>query len=266
MKERSTRRAANPKTNSPDLSTGRSLSEAQLAANQANAQLSTGPRSDTGKRVSSLNAVKTGLTGRTVLLPSDDAASYQQHVESFFRDHEPESDREYEVVQSLADTQWRLQRIPALEMAIFARGRVHFAEQFSEQDPHTAAALIDAETVIVYERQLRNLWIQERRLRRQYEDDLLELRRLTVNRDVFSTAPAKPVPPHVSKPAILPKNGFEFLKKVEDLGKRIDKLTPEQMETEMEALEPASTTKLKLRETETTYSLQPKASKRRRER
>jgi hypothetical protein len=237
VKAPSIRRAANPKTNSPDLSTGRSLSDAQLAANQANAQLSTGPRSDTGKRVSSLNAVKTGLTGRTVLLPSDEVAAYQQHVESFFRHHCPQGDREYEVVQSLADTQWRLQRIPALEMAIFARGRVHFAEQFAEQDPHTAAALIDAETAIVYERQFRNLWVQERRLRRQYEDDLFALRRLKVDREVFSTVPDKPVPPHVSKPKLLPKNGFEFLKKVEELGKRIDKLTPEEMETEMEALE-----------------------------
>ncbi|MGA8598820.1 MAG: hypothetical protein WB676_29225 [Bryobacteraceae bacterium] len=49
---------------------------AQIAANQANAQLSTGPTSETGKAKSSLNAVKTGLTGRTVLLPGDDAAIY----------------------------------------------------------------------------------------------------------------------------------------------------------------------------------------------
>src|SRR5947209_14033611 len=76
--------------------------DAQLAANRANSQLSTGPRSETGKRIASLNAVKTGLTGRTVLLPSDDAVAYQQHVQSFFEHHKPQSDREYEVVQSLA--------------------------------------------------------------------------------------------------------------------------------------------------------------------
>ena len=48
----------------------------QLAANQANSQLSTGPKTPEGKATSSLNAVKTGLTGRTVLLPGDDAAAY----------------------------------------------------------------------------------------------------------------------------------------------------------------------------------------------
>lgn len=197
------------------------ISTAQLAANRSNAQLSTGPRSETGKRVASLNAVKTGLTGRTVLLPSDDAAAYQQHVESFFRDHEPQDERQYEIVQSLADTRWRLDRIPALEMAILARGRVQFAEQFSEFDPHTAATLVDAETAIVYERQLRNLQLQERRLRRQYQDILLELHQLKSQR-IFRSSKHKPVPDQVAKPQILPANGFEFSKTQQDSSKRID--------------------------------------------
>ncbi|MBV8807686.1 MAG: hypothetical protein JO033_03345 [Acidobacteriaceae bacterium] len=51
--------------------------DAQIPANKKNAQLSTGPTSQTGKAKSSLNAVKTGLTSRTVLLPSDDAALYE---------------------------------------------------------------------------------------------------------------------------------------------------------------------------------------------
>ncbi|HEX4164888.1 MAG TPA: hypothetical protein VHZ55_05385, partial [Bryobacteraceae bacterium] len=41
------------------------VSEARLAANQANAQLSTGPRTEEGKARSSANAITTALTGRT---------------------------------------------------------------------------------------------------------------------------------------------------------------------------------------------------------
>jgi len=41
----------------------------QLAANRANAQLSAGPTSSEGNAKISHNALKTGLTGRTVLLP-----------------------------------------------------------------------------------------------------------------------------------------------------------------------------------------------------
>src|SRR4051794_40029450 len=47
------------------------ISPSQLAANRANAHLSTGPRTPEGKAKSCLNAVKTGLTGRTVLLPAE---------------------------------------------------------------------------------------------------------------------------------------------------------------------------------------------------
>ncbi|MBV9034055.1 MAG: hypothetical protein JO182_06140, partial [Acidobacteriaceae bacterium] len=89
-------------------------SERRLAANRANAQLSTGPRTDAGKAKSSLNAVKTGLTGRTVLLPNDEVAAYEAHIERFRKEFQPVGDQETHLVQSLADTQWRLDRIPNL--------------------------------------------------------------------------------------------------------------------------------------------------------
>jgi len=57
----------------------------QIEANRANSLLSTGPTSSAGKAKVAHNAVKTGLTGRTVLLPSDDVAAYQAHVERVFR-------------------------------------------------------------------------------------------------------------------------------------------------------------------------------------
>jgi len=56
------------------------MSKAQTTANRANAQHSTGPKSDEGKAKAALNAVKTGLTGRTILLPTDDTESYKEHV------------------------------------------------------------------------------------------------------------------------------------------------------------------------------------------
>jgi hypothetical protein len=40
-----------------------SATSSQIAANQANAQKSTGPTTAEGKQRSSLNALKTGLTG-----------------------------------------------------------------------------------------------------------------------------------------------------------------------------------------------------------
>jgi hypothetical protein len=157
-------------------------SAAQIAANQKNSQLSTGPTSQAGKAKSSLNAIKSGLTGQTVLLPGDDAALYQAHVSQFTEHYSPVGDEECKLVQSLADTEWRLLRIPALEMGIYAIGRLEFAGLFPNEDEAVRKHLIEAQVFLTYQRQLNNLSIQENRLRRQREKDTAALRELQEKR------------------------------------------------------------------------------------
>lgn len=165
-----------------DRAASSALTPAQLAANRANAQLSTGPTSKIGKAKSALNAVKTGLTGRTVLLPGDDSARYEAHVFQFMHRYEPSGEDERNLVQSLADTEWRLLRIPSLEMSIYALGRLEFAEMFPQEDEGVRKQLIEAKVFLAYQRQLNNLSIQESRLRRQREKDAAALRDLQENR------------------------------------------------------------------------------------
>src|SRR6516162_7118264 len=117
-------------------------SAAQIAASRINGALSHGPTSETGKTTSSLNALKTGLTGRTVLLPSEDAALYEAHLAQFQQRYQPVGDQELALVQSLADTEWRLARIPSLEMGIYALGRLEFAELFPDQEEGVRKQLI----------------------------------------------------------------------------------------------------------------------------
>lgn len=152
--------------------------EKQIETNRENAKLSTGPRSEQGKRTSSLNAVKTGLTGRTVLLAGDDLAAYQQLAERHIRQYRPVGDEEKTLVQSITDSEWRLLRIPALEAGIYALGRLEFAALFDDDDPAVCASLIEAKTFLVYQRQLNNLSVQEARLRRQMEKDREKLQSL----------------------------------------------------------------------------------------
>ena len=167
----------------PDMPSAPSpISPSRLAANRANSQLSTGPQSPEGKAKSSLNAVKTALTGRTVLLPSDDAAAYEDLVHDFFNELRPLGARECALVQSLADHAWRLDRIPALEMGIFALGRTQFANQFDDQPLALRAGLIEVHTFLTFEKQLRNLQLQHGRLCRQREKDTAELRQMQQER------------------------------------------------------------------------------------
>jgi hypothetical protein len=90
--------------------------------NQANAQHSTGPKSVEGKRKSSLNALRHGLTGQIVVMPTEDLEAYQRHLESFTDEYDPKGATEAHLVQALADTSWRLNRVAALETNLLSLG------------------------------------------------------------------------------------------------------------------------------------------------
>jgi hypothetical protein len=212
-----------------------SISDAQLLANRANAQLSTGATSDDGKAQSSLNAVRTGMneaavlsepktqekTGRTVVLPSDDAAKYQRHIAAYENEFQPVGKRECDLVQSIADTQWRLLRIPSLESGIYALGYLEFANSVEDQDPGLHPGMVEVKTFLKYERQLRNLQLQESRLSRRREKELAELREIQAARKAGEEnnvgQALSPVTSHAASPAgemdrVFPpgRNGFVF--------------------------------------------------------
>jgi hypothetical protein len=213
LPERPTR--STERSEGSDLSPA-NISPSQLAANRANSQLSTGPKSAEGRAKSSLNAVKTALTGRTVLLPSDDAAAYETHIRNFFTELQPAGFREQSLVQALADTAWRLDRIPALEMAVYAQGHIQFAKQFEPEEAAVRPGLIELHTYLAYEKQLRNLQLQEMRLRRQREKDSTELHQLQQERlrkekeTLQAAAGLYMAAKHDHKPFDPAEHGFDF--------------------------------------------------------
>jgi uncharacterized coiled-coil protein SlyX len=83
--------------------------------NQANAQHSTGPKTEAGKQKSSLNALRHGLTSEVVVLPTESLEAYQLHLRSFHDEYHPVGPTETNMVRVLADTFWRLHRIETLE-------------------------------------------------------------------------------------------------------------------------------------------------------
>ena len=72
--------------------------------NRANSQHSTGPRSDAGKKRSSLNALRHGLTSQIIVMPEEDLPAYQRQTRTFFDDLQPKGAVEQHLVQALADT------------------------------------------------------------------------------------------------------------------------------------------------------------------
>jgi len=182
--------STSPEPSSPNVDfaeeESRPLSNAQMAANKANAQKSHGPVTLKGRAKSSLNAIKTGLTGQTVLLPADDAIAYQAHLDRHFARYSPATDEEHTLVQMIADSEWRILRIPGLEASICAIGRLKLADLHPEETDRIAReALIRGEVFLAYRRDLTNLALQERRLRNQHKSDLAKLEALQNDRKEY---------------------------------------------------------------------------------
>ena len=156
--------------------------DARIAANRANAQKSTGPTSAQGRATSSLNALKHGLTGNTVLLDSDDADAYQSRLDAHVREFKPVTFEERRLVQSIHDAAWRLDRILNLESTIYAKGRIELHACFSELPENQRKSFINLEIAQRNAKQLSNLHIQEARLQRQRARDIAALKLLIKER------------------------------------------------------------------------------------
>ena len=91
----------------------------QIEANRRNAQLSTGPCSEEGKRRSRQNAVRHGLTAETVIDALEDVEDYAAFEMAVTADYDPQSAVERELVLRLASLLWRLRRATAIESGLF---------------------------------------------------------------------------------------------------------------------------------------------------
>ena len=90
----------------------------RLAANRANAQHSTGPKTPEGKAVSSRNSTKHGLSSKQIVIPGEDPADYDAHRAELISSLKPANAVESDLVEELAANSWRLKRAHRFETAI----------------------------------------------------------------------------------------------------------------------------------------------------
>jgi hypothetical protein len=161
---------------------GTTIPDSRAEINRANSQHSTGPRTPAGKQRSSLNALRHGLTGHVIVLPSEDHAAYDHHTRRLVDDLQPKGALEEQLVQSLADTSWRINRIAALETNLLALGIMEHSANIEAAHPEAHAALAMAASVRDQTRALSNLSSHEHRLSRQFERTLKQLREIQAER------------------------------------------------------------------------------------
>jgi hypothetical protein len=198
------------------LPSASALEETRAAINRRNGALSTGPRTEEGKRRASLNAPRHGLTGQTVVLPEDDLAAYQKHCAQFHAEFKPQGLLETKAVQTIADTYWRLDRIRAMENNLFSLGFHELSGDLSTDDPAIHCALVQAKSLDGRGDLLARLSLYEQRLNRTLALAKAELKQLQQERAeaereaLLAASKIRNLKQALNQPWQPEQDGFEF--------------------------------------------------------
>src|SRR5579872_580405 len=147
----------------------------RTAINRENAQHSTGPKTEAGKRRSSLNALRHGLTGQVVVMPYEDLKAYEVFAQGFHKRFEPADPVETHLVQTLADDAWRLHRAKAMENNLYALGLHEKAHTIATGNQQVRDALAIASSLGDHTQALATLSLHQNRIARSFERTLKQL-------------------------------------------------------------------------------------------
>ena len=95
----------------------------QIEANRRNAKLSAGPRTTRGKAASAMNALKTGIFAKHLLLPDDNSEEFGQIRGELYREWQPMGPTETHLVERLVALFWRQQRFCRAESGLYTMYR-----------------------------------------------------------------------------------------------------------------------------------------------
>lgn len=178
----------------------------QIAANQSNAQASTGPRTEAGKSISSRNSTKHGLSAEFSVLSHENPDEFQDLLAKIFVDFEPTNDHEEYLVTLMAQARWREARCRRFENLAFELMLNPDAATAADASPDLrivarltagradALALIErycTAAVNQYTKCYKAL-LHGRRIHANYEKQALEQ---YIRKVVYAPLPPGPVPP-----------------------------------------------------------------------
>ncbi|HEY6392842.1 MAG TPA: hypothetical protein VIX89_16295 [Bryobacteraceae bacterium] len=169
-----------------------STSPARLAANAANAQHSTGPRTPEGQARSSQNARTHGLTARDVIIAPGEHEEFEQLLNDYETAVKPQDGLQQTLFEELVAAAWNLRRV--------RRQEVQFCSDTELDDEQL-------------QKKLDRLARHKTTIERTFHRSLKELKALQTNTVIEETLP-RPVRPHV-----LPlSNAIEISKRTQHFG------------------------------------------------
>ena len=159
----------------------------RTAANRANAQKSTGPRSAKGKDASRFNALKHGLDAESIIIPGEDPAAWQRLAVDYNRQFHPQSALEEFHVDTLIRCDWQKRRLQRTEAKIY---RALLAEGPTPDDLDVAT-LRDSPTAKLLHRVIAQIAALDRAFFRAL-NDLRRIQRDRTEEEEIQSAPEIP--------------------------------------------------------------------------
>jgi hypothetical protein len=169
-----------------------SSSATRLAANAANAQHSTGPRTPEGQARSSKNARTHGLTARDVIIAPDEREEFEQLLNDYQTDVKPQGAIQLTLFDELVAAAWNLRRVRRLEVQLWSDTEL-------EDDQ--------------IQNKLDRLARHKTRIERTFHRSLKELKALQTNTVIEAT-----LPPPVRRHVLPLSNAIEISKRTQHFG------------------------------------------------
>jgi hypothetical protein len=158
-------------------------SQKQIDANRANARKSTGARTEAGKAITRLNAVRDNITGQITTLSPEDRPIFENLKAEHVADLEPKTVSELKLAHAIAWDTWRLDHLRAVEMNMYALGAGDPATDVDCGDnPELHTAMTGALTFANEARTFALMSLYEQRMNRGIHKNLATLRDLQAER------------------------------------------------------------------------------------
>ncbi len=159
------------------------ISEKQLTANQANAQFCTGPKSVDGKKTSSQNARRHGVTAQTTVMTEEDRIRHDSFCDKMIAELGPVGEMETFLASSVAEEAWRLNYSRTQCNNIVAIG--HFdgtGDRYDAEHAEIHTAITSATAVRDHAKTLELLSLYEQRIHRAFQKHLAQFKELQAQR------------------------------------------------------------------------------------
>jgi hypothetical protein len=159
------------------------LSLQQLLANRSNSQKSSGPRSAIGKKKVSMNPIKHGYCGQTVVVLEHERDAYNAHFQAFRDEYKPVGPTEQYMVETLANHSWSSARIRSLiDDRITWAALKHAQPDDANASPEIESAMSQGWEVMKLAPSIATLGLYDQRKTRMFQNTRKELVQIQTER------------------------------------------------------------------------------------